>query len=66
MAQDALHAEEADSHIWKSEKELIKLKDKKHKLEEAEPYNTPGARKRAKTVGMEEAQRSNASDGSRA
>ena len=43
---------------WTSEDEMLRLRNRKRKLEEAEPYNTAKARRRARVLGMEEAKRS--------
>ncbi|KAK3715237.1 hypothetical protein LTR37_007204 [Vermiconidia calcicola] len=48
--------------VWADEDELKQIQEKKRKLEEAEPFNTAAARKKAREVGMEEARRRSLSD----
>ena len=48
--------------VWTDEEELKYMQEHKRKLEEAEPFNTAAARKKAREVGMQEARRRSLSE----
>ena len=50
---------------WTEDAQMQQLKEKKRRLEEAEPYNEASTRRKAKEVAMEAARRSSASEISR-